>query len=394
MEAARAKVAQEVRFDINASNQAEVNAKAYRAIARSFVSDTVTVPTPEMYQYAMLGSLGDDVFHEPHTQALEAHLAKITGKEAALYVSSGTQSNQLALRAHLTQPPHSVLMDIRAHVNVHEGGGLAYHCGAATVAITPTNGHHITLDEVKKHIILDNQLGHAAVTRVIELENTLNGTIFPQDEIVAISDFAHSKGVLMHLDGARLWHVAAETGKSLTELCAPFDSVNMCFSKGLGAPIGSILAGPKDFIARARVLRKLFGGGMRQTGFLAAAAAYALTNNFPRLPAVHKLAQKLEAGLEALGVTITSRAETCMVFFSCEGLGFDASEVVKRAEALPDPITLFGERLVVHIQTSEEAVDDLLALFKALIEEKRAAGLANGVATNGSATSASPYVKA
>ncbi len=167
---------------------------------------------------------------------------------------------------------------------------------------------------------------------MISLENTLNGTIFPQDEIVRISDYAHRNGVKMHLDGARIWHVAAETGKPLTELLAPFDSVSLCFSKGLGqsashgtfasaysylliagAPIGSCLVGPKEYIKKARWFRKMFGGGMRQTGFMAASAAYALTHNFPRLPAVHELTRKLEAGLVEIGVEITSSAETCMV---------------------------------------------------------------------------------
>ena len=169
---------------------------------------------------------------------------------------------------------------------------------------------------------------------MISLENTLNGTIFPQDEIIRISKFAHSNGVKMHLDGARIWHVAAETGTPLDELLAPFDSVSLCFSKGLGqyfvcqastsapkshrdtvagAPIGSCLVGSKEYIQKARWFRKLFGGGMRQTGFMAVAAAYALTHNFPLLPAVHDLTRKLEAGLVEAGVEITSGAETCMV---------------------------------------------------------------------------------
>ncbi|EJD55442.1 hypothetical protein AURDEDRAFT_109769 [Auricularia subglabra TFB-10046 SS5] len=400
LESSRQKVAQEVKFDLLSATQADENAKKVHEITRSFISDTVTVPTPEMYQYALQASLGDDVFDEPCTKLLEEHLARITGKEAAIFVPSGTMSNQLALRAHLTQPPHSVLMDVRGHVNVHEAGGLAAHCGASTIPVTPANGHHITLSEVKENIKLDNELYHTAVTRVISLENTLNGTIFPQEEIVAISEYAHSVGVLMHLDGARLWHVAAETGTPLRELCAPFDSVNMCFSKGLGAPIGSILVGSRPFIDRARWLRKMFGGGMRQTGFLAAAAAYALTNNFPRLPAVHTLARRLEAGLQKLGVKITSPAETCMVFFDASHLGIPTTELVDRAENLPDPILIYGSRLCIHIQTSPQAVDDLLNLFEVLIEEKRKAGLikdgsaatANGV-PNG-ATPASPYVKA
>jgi len=227
---------------------------------------------------------------------------------------------------------------------------------------------------------------HSAPTEVIALENTLNGTIFPQDEIVAIAEFAHSQGIKMHLDGARIWHVAAETGTPMDELCAPFDSVSLCFSKGLGAPVGSCLVGTKEFIKKARWMRKLFGGGMRQTGLLAASAAYALTYNFPRLVEVHELTRKLEAGLRDIGAEITSGAETCMIFYDPAPLGFDYPEIAEKAANLKDPIKVFGSRLVVHIQTTEEAVDDLLAAIRELAEEKKAAGFVpqtNGARSNG-----------
>jgi len=174
-----------------------------------------------------------------------------------------------------------------------------------------------------------------APSQVIALENTLNGTIFPQDEIIKICNYAHSLGMKTHLDGARIWHVAIETRKSIKDLCEPFDSISVCFSKGLGqyirsiagrvvrilnnmsmasgAPIGSCLVGTKEFITKARRFRKILGGGMRQTGILAASAAFALTHNFPQLPRVHALAKRLEAGLEDIGAIILSRAETCMV---------------------------------------------------------------------------------
>jgi hypothetical protein len=148
---------------------------------------------------------------------------------------------------------------------------------------------------------------------VIALENTLNGTILPQEDILAIAGFAKKNNIALHLDGARIWHVAAATGAPLAELLAPFASASLCFSKGLGAPVGSVLVGPRAFVQRARWFRKLFGGGMRQTGVLAASAAYALTHNFAKLHAVHALALRLQAGLEDIGVRITSRAETCMV---------------------------------------------------------------------------------
>lgn len=389
--AARAAVAAQVKFDILTDSQEADNEKARQEVARSFISDTITVPTKEMYLYASLASLGDDVYHEPSTLALEAHMAKLTGKEAALFLPSGTMSNQIALRTHLKQPPYAVLCDHRAHINTYEAGGTAFHSGAHTYPVIPANGHHITVEEVEAHAILDHNI-HYAPVELISLENTLNGTIFPQDEIIRISEFARKNNLKMHLDGARIWHVAAETGTPISELCAPFDSVSLCFSKGLGAPIGSCLVGPKDFIRKARWFRKLFGGGMRQTGILSASAAYALTHNFPQLPRVHALARRLEAGLQDIGVRITSGAETCMVFFDPSTVGVSLNELVEEANKLPNPIKLGGSRLVVHVQTSDEAVDDLIALVRRLAEEKKAAGFVYEPSTNGS-TRQNIYVK-
>ncbi|KAH0590412.1 hypothetical protein H2248_000567 [Termitomyces sp. 'cryptogamus'] len=300
-------------------------------------------------------------------------MAQLTGKEAGLFMPSGTASNQIALRTHLKQPPYSVLCDHRAHIHKYEAGGSAFHSGAAVLPIIPSNGHHLTLADVEPNAVLGSDV-HFAPTQVISLENTLNGTIFPQEDIIAISEWAHSHGLKMHLDGARIWHVAVETQTSLKELLAPFDTVSLCFSKGLGAPIGSCLVGPREIINKARWFRKLFGGGMRQTGMLAASAAYALTHNFSQLERVHLLTKKLEAGLEAIGVEITSRAETCMVFYDPSPIGLDYNKIAERASKLSNPLFLGGSRLVVHIQTSEAAVDDFLALMSELAEEVKRAG--------------------
>ncbi|KAI0082240.1 hypothetical protein K474DRAFT_1703244 [Panus rudis PR-1116 ss-1] len=390
--ARRAAIAQQVKFDIITESQAAENDKARQEVARSFISDTITVPTPEMYSYAAMASLGDDVYHEPSTLALEGHVAQLTGKEAAMFVPSGTMSNQIALRTHLKQPPYSVLCDHRAHIHKHEAGGIAFHSGAATLLVSPANGHHMTLEDVQSHIVLDRNI-HYAPTEVVALENTLNGTIIPQDEVIRISDWVRGQGLIMHCDGARLWHVAIETGISMKELCDPFDSVSLCFSKGLGAPVGSCLVGSKEFIAKARWFRKLFGGGMRQTGLLAASAAYALTHNFPKLLDVHTLAKKLEADLIELGVRILSPAETCMIFFDPSPLGIDYTELAERADALPNPIKIGGSRLVLHIQTSPQAVDDFVALIREMAEEKKKSGFvpANGV--NGVQKSGDIYVR-
>ncbi|KAF7794112.1 hypothetical protein EIP86_005242 [Pleurotus ostreatoroseus] len=346
--AARASVAQEVAFDVLTKTQEADNEQARQEVSRSFL-----FPTKDMYQYAVLASVGDDVYHEPCMLALEAHMAKLTGKEAALFLPSGTMSNQIALRTHLKQPPYSVLCDQRAHINNYEAGGTAFHSGAHSIPVMPSNNQ-------STHLMISSP------TEVVALENTLNGTIIPQDEVVRIADFVHNHGVKMHLDGARIWHVAAETGTSLKELLEPFDSVSLCFSKGL--------VGSKDYIRKARWFRKLFGGGMRQIGFLAASAAYALTYNFPQLPRTHQLAKRLEQGLVDLGVKILSHAETCMVFFDPTPLGISYVEIVTRAAELPSPIKLGGSRLVVHIQTSPQAVDDLLALIRQLADEKKQNG--------------------
>ncbi|KZT44513.1 hypothetical protein SISSUDRAFT_1012719 [Sistotremastrum suecicum HHB10207 ss-3] len=336
-------------------------------------ADTITVPTPEMMSYAALSSLGDAVYHEAATEALEKHMARLTGKEAALFLPSGTMSNQIAIRTHLTQPPHSIVCDARTHIHKYEAGGAAFHSQAAVIPIHPANGHHITLEEIIHNADLTSDI-HFAPTKLIVLENTLNGTIFPQDEILRIAKFAKENDLKLHLDGARIWHVAAELAIPLEELVSPFDSVSICFSKGLGAPIGTCLMGPAAFINKARWLRKLFGGGMRQTGFLSASAAYAVSNNFEKLFHVHELTRRIEKGLIELGAEILSPAETCMVFYDPAPLGLEYAEILERAAKLPDPITLGGSRLVCHIQTSDQAVADFLALISQLKEEKKAEG--------------------
>jgi len=364
-----AAIIDQVKCDVLSKTQARDNAIKRKEVSRTFISDTVTVPSEDMLAYASLATLGDDVYFEPSTAALEAHIATLTGKEAGIFLPSGTASNQIALRTHLKQPPYSVLCDNRAHINKYEAGGAAFHSGATLITVAPSNTHHLTLQDVKDHIIISTD-SHFAPTEVVALENTLNGTIIPQEEVIAISDYVHAQGLKMHLDGARIWHVAAETATSIKELCDPFDSVSLCFSKGLGAPIGSCLVGTKEFITKARWFRKLFGGGMRQTGVLAASAAYALTHNFSLLPRVHALTRRLEAGLEDIGAGILSRAETCMVFYDPSPVGVTYDEIAERGSALPEPLFLGGSRLVIHIQTSDAAVDDFLDVVRQLAEEK------------------------
>ncbi|KAG1845501.1 pyridoxal phosphate-dependent transferase [Suillus subalutaceus] len=371
-----AELVQDIACDVHSKTQDDDNILKVQEISRAFVSDTLTVPTKEMNAYALRASLGDDVYFEPSTALLESHIAKITGKEAGLFLPTGTilhiQSSQMHGPTY-TGRFTCRLRNMFPTFASMEAGGAAFHSGANSIPIIPANEHHLTWEDIEPRIVSGTDV-HVAPTHIIALENTLNGTIIPQDDVIEISKNAHSRGIIMHLDGARIWHVAAETGLSMKELCDPFESASLCLSKGLGAPIGTVLVGSAPFITKARWFRKLFGGGMRQTGYLAGCAAYALTYNFPMLPRVHALAKRMQQGLEQLGVGILSPAETCMLFYDPSPIGVEYWEVVERAAQLPDPIKLNGSRLLMHIQTSPQAIEDFLELLRTLKEEKAAAG--------------------
>lgn len=363
------------------------NAKKQQLLARDFRSDTITAPTESMIRAMAEASRGDDVYGEDDTtNSFQAEIAALTGKESAIFVPSGTLSNQLALRTHLHQPPHTVLCDTRSHIHRYEAGGIAFHCGASTEIVAPSNGHHLRWDQdIKPNLNLSDDI-HFSPTRIISLENTLNGTIFPQDEIVKISTEARKLGLIMHLDGARVWNVAAETGLSLKELCDPFDTVSLCLSKGLGAPIGSILVGPSQFIKKVRHFRKLYGAGVRQVGPLVAAARVGVLENYPKLQATHQLARYAGQELEKLGVRLTAPVETSMVFLDTSSIGIPISELVSRAAALPAPIQLGGGRMVVHYQIEKQAIDDLLDLIRVMKKEKAdGTGPANAAAADSGA---------
>lgn len=215
-------------------------AMATAAATRDLRSDTVTTPTESMHRAMSAAGGGDNIMLEDSTSMrFEADVAALCGKEAGLYVPSGTLSNQLCLRTWLLQPPYTVVCDARSHIHRYEAGGVSYHSGAAVELLRPSNGRYLRWEEdIKPSLVLDHDDTHAAPTAVVSLENTLNGTIFPQAEIVKIKQGLAPLGIKLHLDGARLWNVSAKTGLSMEELCRPFDSVSLCFSKGLGAPIG------------------------------------------------------------------------------------------------------------------------------------------------------------
>ena len=346
--------------------------------AFDFRSDTITTPTTSMLNAITATTLMDDVFTEdPTTNALESHLARLTGHESALLVMSGTMANQVALKTHLIQPPHSVLCDIRGHIYNYEAGGVSSLSSAQLIATHPSNNHHLTLEDVQKHAIISDNV-HYCPTRVISLENTLDGTIFPLDEIKRISAFARSHGIKMHLDGARLWEVAS-TGHdgTLTRICEEFDSVSLCFSKGLGAPIGSIIVGSKPFIDHARRIRKMLGGGTRQAGIISAAARVAVDENFGsgpsgeggKLRATHLRAKKVADMWEAKGGKLTNPTETNMVWLDLEHQGVSDADFVQLGEE--EGVKLMFGRLVVHYQIGEEAVERLGRVMDKTIQKGR-----------------------
>ncbi|GAA6016234.1 hypothetical protein JCM10207_000439 [Rhodosporidiobolus poonsookiae] len=351
------------------------NADKAEAVKRDFRTDTITIPTDDLYELMKDASRGDDVYGEdPDTVELQDRIAKLAGKEAALFCASGTMTNQLAIRAHLSSPPYSVVTDARAHVHLSEAGGIAFHSGATTFPVFPDNGHHLTVEEVLGACVPEDGDVHGAPTKLVCVENTLSGMIYPQPVLVALSSAlsALPTPIPLHCDGARLWDVVAATGLSLAEACAPFETVSLCMSKGLGAPIGSVLVGPKKFIQKATHYRKLFGGGLRQTGGLALAASHCLTNTLPRLPGVHQLAKRLAAGLVQHGVGLQLPVETGMVWIDPAPAGFGMAQLASAAAEEGVKLSAAWGRLVVHFQTSEEAVDALIRVAGRLAEAHQA----------------------
>jgi threonine aldolase len=311
-------------------------------------SDTVTRPSPEMRRAMAEAEVGDDVFGEdPTAQRLEARTAELLGKEAALFVPSGTMANQLALLLHCRRGD-AVVLGEGTHCMVFETGGAAATAGVQfSVA---GQGGPFTAAECEKAILPAADWFPRA--RLVVLENTHNvagGRVLPQAEVVAVAEVARRHGLAVHLDGARLWNAATASGLALDVLARPADSVSVCFSKGLGAPLGSALVGSRDFIKEARRYRKMLGGGMRQVGIVCAAALYALEHHREGLAQDHALAQTLAKGLAQLsGVSVdVARVETNIVNIDVPA----AREVARRLAAAGVLINATGDsrlRAVTH----------------------------------------------
>ena len=251
-------------------------------------SDTVTKPTKEMLEAMFTAPLGDDVFGEdPSINELQDFAAKLFGKEAALFCSSGTQTNQIAINVHV-QPGGEVICHEESHIYKYEGGGIAKNSGAS-VRLLQGNRGRITKEQIDKWINPEHDV-HFPLTQLISLEDTANrggGAIYDFNEIKNIRKFSLDRNIPLHLDGARLMNALVETKINPVEYASQFDSISLCLSKGLGAPVGSVLIGSKEFIRKAHRVRKVFGGGMRQAGILAAGGLFALKNNISRLNKDH-----------------------------------------------------------------------------------------------------------
>lgn len=323
-------------------------------------SDTVTRPTPAMLEAIMQAKVGDDVFgDDPTTNELERFGAELLGKEAALFCASGTMSNQIAINVH-TQPGDEVICHEDAHIYRYEGGGVARNSGAS-VRLLRGNSGRFSVDQLEDEINPDDQ--HYPVTRLVSIEDTANrggGVYYDPKETAKIAAFCREKRLTFHLDGARLFNALTETGVSPKIYGQYFDSISICLSKGLGAPQGTLLLGDTAFIKQARRVRKAFGGGMRQTGYMAAGGLFALKNNIERLKEDHRRARQLESALkECDWVASVLPVQTNIVVVNLQP-AIDQSELLFKLEERGIRAIGFGKgriRMVTHLDIDDEDID-------------------------------------
>lgn len=333
----------------------------------NLISDTVTKPTPEMLQAMMAAEVGDDVFgDDPTVNALQDKAAAMLGKEAALFCSSGTMTNQIAIKMH-TQPLDEVICDHYSHVYQYETGGYAYNSGVAVNLIAGTNGK-ITAGQIEAAIKPVHDW--LPLSRLVVIENTANkggGSIYTLDEVKPIRQLCLDRGLKLHLDGARLFNALVETGETTRDWGAQFDSVSICLSKGLGAPIGSLLIGDQDFIKKARRVRKVMGGGMRQVGYLAAAGIFALNHHVERLKVDNDRAKILGKTLQSLPWVESVRpVQTNIVIFDLKAPLLADVFLKKLAEhgVLASPFGPATVRFVTHLDFTEEMMGRSVEILK------------------------------
>jgi threonine aldolase len=331
-------------------------------------SDTVTRPTPAMLDAMMHAEVGDDVFGEdPSINQLEKMAADLFGMEAALYSPSGTMSNQIGIKCH-TQPGDEVICERSSHVYIYEGGGIAFNSGSQVRALDGNLGR-ITAKQIGQAINPDDV--HRARTSLVSLENTANrggGSCYDWQEVLRIRQLCTEQQLKLHLDGARLFNALVAQGQTAKSYGEVFDSISVCLNKGLGCPIGSILMGTTPFIRRARRVRKVFGGGMRQAGFMAAAGIFALKYHIDRLAVDHAHAKEIGAAVEKKGfVRSMMPVETNIVIFEVDpGSAKALTQRLRESGILAIAISPAQVRFVTHLDISPEMVRQAVAVIEQL----------------------------
>jgi len=330
-------------------------------------SDTVTKPSQQMRKAMFEAEVGDDVFKEdPTVNKLEKYAAELLGKEAALFVPSGVMGNQICLNVH-TRPADEVICESDSHIFNYESGSPAALSGIQLLPINGTQG--VFTPEQVEPFIRPKSAYYMPKTKVIEVENTHNragGTIHPIENILALKKLADKYGLKKHLDGARIWNASVETNISVAEYASHFDSISCCLSKGLGAPVGSIIAGDKDFITEAFRVRKSFGGGMRQVGILAAAGLYALENNRKRLKEDHQKARLLAETINKISnlkVDLKS-VQTNIVIFETLKLSVDDALLKCKEKGLLLSVGRVGSlRAITHLDITDSDINKTISIF-------------------------------
>ena len=331
----------------------------------NLISDTVTKPTPGMLDAMMAAVVGDDVFKEdPTVNALEEKVANLFGMESALFFPSGTMTNQTAIKLH-TQPGEQLICDKYAHIYNYEGGGVSFNSGVSCRLVDGTRGT-MTAAQVES-VINPPDFYHSPLTTLVCVENTANkggGTCWDFQELQKIRKVCNEHHLGFHLDGARLWNAMVEKNETALQYGQLFDTISVCLSKGLGCPVGSLLLGTKDQMDKAIRIRKIFGGGMRQSGFLAAAAIYALDNHIERLAEDHKKAQEIGKALLAKPfIKKVEPIETNIVIFEIDESFMTSDKFVKKLKEKDILIIGMGQgklRMVTHLDYTDAMHDELL----------------------------------
>lgn len=331
-------------------------------------SDTVTKPSKEMREAMSSAEVGDDVFGEdPTVNELQQVVALMFDKEAGLYVPSGTMGNQLAVKTH-TQPGNEIILEANAHIFKYEAGAAGMLSGVITKILPGIDGV-LTADQIERSVNRTDDI-HAAPTGMIALENTHNragGTIYPMEEIKKISEMAHRRNIPLHLDGARIMNACVATNIKPMEYGRYFDSISICLSKGLGAPVGSVLVGTKNFIDKARYFRKAYGGGMRQAGILAAAGLYALRHNMDKLREDHLKAKRLAEAislLKSFSIDLATVQTNIVIFSVKSGTSYAIIDKLKDQGILAIPFSDVKIRFVTHLDVSLEDIDHTINSLK------------------------------